>query len=36
MLIWDGSPEELDRWIKEVFSNKRRTKAEVVIDNIEG
>jgi len=36
LMIWDGSPEELDRWLEEVMSGKKETKATFVIDDVEG
>ena len=35
-LLWSGSSEELDKWLKDVLSNKKQSKTEIVIDNIEG
>jgi hypothetical protein len=36
MLLWDSSSEELDKWLKDVLSNKKQSKTELVIDSIEG
>lgn len=35
-MIWDGTPEELDKWLEDVFSNKKTNVAELFIDKIEG
>jgi len=36
LMIWDGSPEELDEWLEEVLSGKRKQTAEFFISNVEG
>jgi len=35
-LIWDGTPEELDKWLNEVLSGKKKQTAEIFIGNVEG
>jgi hypothetical protein len=34
-MLWDGSSEEIDAWLKEVLSGKRETKTELIIKDSE-
>lgn len=34
-MIWDGTPEEIDDWIKRVFSNKESPVLDFVINEDE-
>ena len=36
LMVWDGSVDELNDWIEDTLSGKRNTKADVLIDNVEG
>lgn len=35
-IIWEGTPDELEDWIDEVFSKKTQQTAELVIADVEG
>jgi hypothetical protein len=35
LMIWDGSPEEIDSWLESVFNKKRDNKLEISIDKVE-
>jgi len=35
LLLWDGTPEELDKWLNEVLSGKKESKVELMIKESE-
>jgi hypothetical protein len=35
LTIWDGSPEELDKWIDDVFDNKKQRVTDIMIEKVE-
>lgn len=35
LMIWDGTPEEVDKWLEKVLSNKKTNVAELFIDKVE-
>lgn len=35
LMIWDGKPEEINKWIKDVFSNKKQPISTLVIKDSE-
>lgn len=35
LMMWDGTPEELEEWIDKVFHPKKSMKSEFVIDDSE-
>lgn len=35
LMIWDGTKEEIDEWIKNVFDHKKKQVTDIVIENIE-
>ena len=36
LMIWDGNVDELNEWISNTLSGKRKSTADIVIDNVEG
>lgn len=36
LMIWDGNVDELNEWINNTLSGKRKSTADIVIDNVEG
>lgn len=34
-LIWDGTPEELDKWFDKVFQRKKKSRADEVVLQID-
>jgi len=35
-MFWDGTPEELERWLDDIFKKKKEPISNIVIDKIEG
>lgn len=35
-MIWDGSVDDINEWIDSTLSGKRKSTADIVIDNVEG
>lgn len=35
LLIWDGKPEDVNKWIKDVFSNKKQPITNLIIKESE-
>lgn len=36
LMIWDGSVDDINEWIDSTLSGKRKSTADIVIDNVEG
>jgi len=36
LMFWDGTPEELESWLDNVFKKNKDPISNIVIDNVEG